>query len=69
MKGVPGCSEYVDKFSQEEIDGQALGLLTLDHLMSTPMSMMLGPALKICTAVDAMRQVNLCSLLSRDTSV
>ena len=69
MKGVPGCSEYVDKFSQEEIDGQALGLLTLDYLMLPPMSMMLGPALKICTAVDALRQVNLCSLLSRDTSV
>ena len=64
MKCLPGCSEYVDKFSQEEIDGQALGLLTLDHLMSPPMSMMLGPAVKICTAVDAMRQVNLYSLLS-----
>ena len=64
VKRLPGCSEYVDKFSQEEIDGQALGLLTLDHLMSPPMSMKFGPALKICTAVDALRQVNLYSLLS-----
>ena len=38
----------------QEIDGQALMLLKADHLMSA-MSMKLGPALKICAKIDAMR--------------
>ena len=39
----------------QEIDGQALMLLKADHLMSA-MAIKLGPALKICSAIDAMRE-------------
>ena len=56
MKNLPGCSDYAEDFSLQEIDGQALMLLKADHLMSA-MSIKLGPALKICSAVDAMREV------------
>lgn len=41
----------------QEIDGQALMLLKADHLMSA-MSMRLGPALKICAQIDAMRSAS-----------
>jgi len=41
--------------NQQEIDGQALMLLKADHLMSA-MAIKLGPALKICSAIDAMRE-------------
>jgi len=55
VKNLPGCSDYAEDFSLQEIDGQALMLLKADHLMSA-MSIKLGPALKICSAVDAMRE-------------
>ena len=42
-------------FFLQEIDGQALMLLKADHLMSA-MAIKLGPALKICSAIDAMRE-------------
>lgn len=54
IKTLPGCREYVEDFASQEIDGQALLLLKEDHLMSA-MSMKLGPALKICARIDAMR--------------
>lgn len=54
IKNLPGCKEYVEDFASQEIDGQALLLLKEDHLMSA-MSMKLGPALKICARIDAMR--------------
>ena len=56
VKGLSGCSDYVEDFLLQEIDGQALMLLKADHLMSA-MSIKLGPALKICSAIDAMREV------------
>ena len=55
MKSLPGCSDYVEDFQLQEIDGQALMLLKADHLMSA-MAIKLGPALKICSAIDAMRE-------------
>ena len=55
VKNLPGCSDYVEDFLLQEIDGQALMLLKADHLMSA-MSIKLGPALKICSAIDAMRE-------------
>lgn len=55
VKGLPGCSDYVEDFQLQEIDGQALMLLKADHLMSA-MAIKLGPALKICNAIDAMRE-------------
>lgn len=55
VKNLPGCSDYVEDFLLQEIDGQALMLLKADHLMSA-MSIKLGPALKICSAINAMRE-------------
>ncbi len=55
VKSLPGCSDYVEDFQLQEIDGQALMLLKADHLMSA-MAIKLGPALKICSAIDAMRE-------------
>jgi len=55
VKSLPGCAEYVEDFLVQEIDGQALMLLKTEHLM-TAMSIRLGPALKICSAVETMRE-------------
>ena len=55
VKTLPGCSDYVEDFQLQEIDGQALMLLKADHLMSA-MAIKLGPALKICNAIEAMRE-------------
>lgn len=54
VRSLTGCSDYADDFAMQEIDGQALMLLKADHLMSA-MSMKLGPALKICAKIDAIR--------------
>ena len=54
VKNLPGCSDYIDDFQLQEIDGQALMLLKADHLMSA-MAIKLGPALKICRAIEEMR--------------
>lgn len=55
VKSLPGCSEYVEEFAAQEIDGQALMLLKADHLMSA-MSIKLGPALKICSHIEQIRE-------------
>lgn len=54
VRSLTGCADYAEDFAMQEIDGQALMLLKADHLMSA-MSMKLGPALKICAKIDAMR--------------
>ena len=54
IKNLPGCSDYVEDFAVQEIDGQALMLLQADHLM-TAMSIKLGPALKICEQVKVLK--------------
>ena len=54
IKNLPGCSDYVEDFALQEIDGQALMLLGAEHLM-TAMSIKLGPALKICEQVKALK--------------
>ncbi|GFV49715.1 polyhomeotic-like protein 3 [Trichonephila clavipes] len=50
----PGCAEAAEKFKAQEIDGQALLLMNLDHLMRG-MSMKLGPALKLITYIRGMK--------------
>jgi hypothetical protein len=55
IKALPGCSEYVEEFAAQEIDGQALMLLKADHLM-TAMAIKLGPALKICSHIEQIRE-------------
>ena len=54
VRNLQGCCDYADDFALQEIDGQALMLLKPDHLM-TAMSIKLGPALKICAQIEAMR--------------
>ncbi|XP_053379221.1 polyhomeotic-like protein 1 isoform X2 [Mercenaria mercenaria] len=55
IKNLPGCGMYADEFRSQEIDGQALLLLKEDHLMTT-MNMKLGPALKICARINAIKE-------------
>ncbi len=55
VRNLQGCTEYADEFRSQEIDGQALMLLKEDHLMSA-MNMKLGPALKICNKINALRE-------------
>lgn len=49
-----GCQELAAEFRSQEIDGQALLLLTEDHLMSA-MNIKLGPALKICARINSLK--------------
>ncbi|KAM9332399.1 polyhomeotic-like protein 3 isoform 4-T4 [Pholidichthys leucotaenia] len=51
---LPGCGDVAEAFRVQEIDGQALLLLTEDHLM-TSMNIKLGPALKICAHINALK--------------
>uniref|UniRef100_A0A7N8WY71 SAM domain-containing protein n=1 Tax=Mastacembelus armatus TaxID=205130 RepID=A0A7N8WY71_9TELE len=51
---ISGCSDVAEAFRLQEIDGQALMLLTEDHLM-TSMNIKLGPALKICAHINALK--------------
>ncbi|KTF85994.1 hypothetical protein cypCar_00009356 [Cyprinus carpio] len=52
---LPGCHDIAAAFRSQEIDGQALLLLTEDHLMSA-MNIKLGPALKICAQINALKE-------------
>uniref|UniRef100_A0A8C2IJS2 Polyhomeotic-like protein 3 n=1 Tax=Cyprinus carpio TaxID=7962 RepID=A0A8C2IJS2_CYPCA len=52
---LPGCHDIAAEFRSQEIDGQALLLLTEDHLMSA-MNIKLGPALKICAQINALKE-------------
>lgn len=55
VRHLDGCEDHADEFKSQEIDGQALMLLKEDHLMSA-MKMRLGPALKICSKINALRK-------------
>ncbi|KAM6919223.1 polyhomeotic-like protein 3 [Xenentodon cancila] len=52
---LPGGSDVAEKFRSQEIDGQALLLLTEDHLVST-MNLKLGPALKLCAHINSLKE-------------
>ncbi|MEQ2294092.1 hypothetical protein AMECASPLE_000305 [Ameca splendens] len=54
IQTLPGCGDVAEAFRLQEIDGQALLLLTEDHLM-TSMNIKLGPALKICAHINALK--------------
>ena len=49
-----GYEAYIDKFMEHEIDGRALGLVRDHHLLMT-MKLRLGPTLKICEQVQAIK--------------
>ncbi|XP_061093463.1 polyhomeotic-like protein 3 isoform X2 [Conger conger] len=51
---LPGCQDIAEEFRSQEIDGQALLLLTENHLMSI-MNIRLGPALKICACINSLK--------------
>ncbi|XP_016096489.1 polyhomeotic-like protein 3 isoform X3 [Sinocyclocheilus grahami] len=55
ISSLPGCHDIAAEFCSQEIDGQALLLLTEDHLMSA-MNIRLGPALKICAQINALKE-------------
>ena len=54
IQSLSGCGMYAEDFKKQEIDGQALLLLTEEHLMST-MNIKLGPALKICSNIRTLK--------------
>lgn len=49
-----GGADVAKEFRSQEIDGQALLLLTEDHLVST-MNLKLGPALKLCAHINSLK--------------
>lgn len=49
-----GYEAYIDKFTEHEIDGRALSLVRDHHLLMT-MKLRLGPTLKICEQVQAIK--------------
>ncbi|XP_063318708.1 polyhomeotic-like protein 3 isoform X3 [Pelmatolapia mariae] len=51
---LPGGADVAEEFRSQEIDGQALLLLTEDHLVST-MNLKLGPALKLCAHINSLK--------------
>ncbi|XP_077445979.1 uncharacterized protein LOC144066659 isoform X2 [Stigmatopora argus] len=51
---LQGCEDLASLFLSQEIDGQALLLLTEEHLLAS-MNIKLGPALKICAHIDSLR--------------
>uniref|UniRef100_W5KFX6 Polyhomeotic homolog 3 n=1 Tax=Astyanax mexicanus TaxID=7994 RepID=W5KFX6_ASTMX len=55
ISSLPGCQDMVAEFRSQEIDGQALLLLTEEHLMSA-MNIKLGPALKICSQINSLKR-------------
>ncbi|XP_044076970.1 polyhomeotic-like protein 3 isoform X2 [Siniperca chuatsi] len=54
INSLPGGQDVAKEFRSQEIDGQALLLLTEDHLVST-MNLKLGPALKLCAHINSLK--------------
>ncbi|XP_030257427.1 polyhomeotic-like protein 3 isoform X1 [Sparus aurata] len=54
INSLPGGQDVAEAFRSQEIDGQALLLLTEDHLVST-MNLKLGPALKLCAHINSLK--------------
>lgn len=73
IRNYSGYSDYAEDFMQHEIDGQALLLLNENHLVQT-MNIKLGPALKIMSKIEAIKNsggpmeqwlgIHLCLLLN-----
>ncbi|XP_063741203.1 polyhomeotic-like protein 3 isoform X1 [Eleginops maclovinus] len=54
INSLPGGQDVAEEFRSQEIDGQALLLLTEEHLLST-MNLKLGPALKLCAHINSLK--------------
>lgn len=50
----PDGQDVAEQFRSQEIDGQALLLLSEEHLLST-MNLKLGPALKLCAHINSLK--------------
>ena len=61
----PGGRVIAEEFRSQEIDGQALLLLTEDHLVST-MNLKLGPALKLCAHINSLKDAWAFNIPTRD---
>lgn len=55
LKLCAGGKDAAEEFRSQEIDGQALLLLTEDHLVST-MNFKLGPALKLHAYINSLKE-------------
>ncbi|KAH9362414.1 hypothetical protein HPB48_020176 [Haemaphysalis longicornis] len=55
MRSIPDGAYYAHKFRDQDIDGEALFLLTPDDLIRY-MDIKLGPALKICDRINELRE-------------
>ncbi|XP_076004353.1 polyhomeotic-like protein 3 [Genypterus blacodes] len=55
INSLPGGRDIAEEFRSQEIDGQALLLLTEEHLVST-MNIKLGPALKLCAHINSLKE-------------
>ena len=51
-----GYEAYADRFAEHEIDGKALSLVK-DHHLLMALKLRLGPTLKICEHVSAIRVI------------
>ncbi len=54
-----GYEAYLDRFVEHEIDGKALSLVKDHHLLMT-LKLRLGPTLKICEHVNAIKAIEEC---------
>ncbi|XP_031149784.1 polyhomeotic-like protein 3 isoform X3 [Sander lucioperca] len=54
INSLPGGQDVAEEFRAQEIDGQALLLLTEEHMVST-MNLKLGPALKLCAHINSLK--------------
>lgn len=55
VRNIPNCQDYAEEFRSQEIDGKALLLLKVDHIV-TFTSMKFGPALKLISLIDDMKE-------------
>ena len=54
IKTIPGCAMYAEEFRSQEIDGEAMLFLKVEHLM-TRLNIKLGPAAKICARLKQLQ--------------
>lgn len=55
IRHLEGCEDAANEFRSQEIDGQALMLLKEGHLI-TEMHIKIGPALKICSKINELKE-------------
>lgn len=56
VRATPSCAVYAETFHSNEIDGEALLLLSLEQFTQPPISMKIGHALKLDDRLRQLRQ-------------